>query len=155
MKNLKKAMMISISEVFETMFYLPLEIESSDAVKINEILDAENILACQLDFNGGFSGRFTLFIPRELAVLMTENFMAEKRENIGDDHLDQMTKEIINMVAGNTFSHLDDRVEFKLSIPQPISAPDMTDYKPVSESEEFIWVETTDGCLAFKVSTDT
>ena len=155
MKNLlKTTMKTSISEVFETMFYLPLEFDTPEAVKIKENLNAADMVACRIDFNGSFSGRFTLFIPRELALMMTENFMAESRENIDEEHLDQMVKEIINMVAGNTFSHLDDQVQFKLSIPQRINRSGATDSRPVAESKDFIWVETPDGCLAFKISVD-
>jgi CheY-specific phosphatase CheX len=152
MTLLKKTMETSISEVFETMFYESLDFDTTDAPRMREILDTHEMLAFQIQFEGSFSGSFALCIPRELALRMTENFMGEAPENITDEHLDQMIKEIANMVAGNTFSHLNDQVEFKLSIPRRIDNAVVADIKNQSDAESYIWIETAEGFLVFKIT---
>lgn len=151
MDLLKKTMETAISEVFETMFYESLDFDSIDAAKLRELLDTHDMLAFQIDFAGNFSGSFILCIPRELAESMTGNFMGEDSDAITDEHLDQMVKEIINMVAGNTFSHLDDQVEFRLSIPRRIETALLRDMAPQTETQDYIWIETAEGFLVFKI----
>jgi CheY-specific phosphatase CheX len=152
MTLLKKTMETSISEVFETMFYESLDFDTVDAVQKGKLLDKQEMLAFQIQFEGSFSGSFALCIPRELALHMTENFMGEASENITDDHLDQMIKEIINMVAGNTFSHLNDQAEFRLSIPRRIGNEIVADMKSQPDSESHIWIETVEGLLVFRLT---
>ena len=61
-KNLMTAMKASISEVFETMFFLPLEFSDCDDLK--EFIQAgnEDLLVSKIDFDGPLSGHFLFLI---------------------------------------------------------------------------------------------
>ncbi|MBF0100264.1 MAG: chemotaxis protein CheX [Desulfobacterales bacterium] len=148
--DLKKAMRASISEVLETMFFLTLQFE--DQCKLEEcgLLDIERIYACKLDFKGKFSGYFTVFIPEEVLIIMAENFMGEERDNLTSDHIEGTIKEVINMVAGSTFSNYNSEIVFNLGIPKMIKI-DANQLKKQDDGDDFCLIETTDGFLFFKI----
>lgn len=115
-----RAMKNSISEVLETMFFLPVEV--SDTVNEEKLrkLEGIQISATKLDFNGPFSGSFVLFIPHEFAVSLTADFLGKDREKVSQDNVIETSKEAINMIAGSTFANLDDQAVFDLNIPENI-----------------------------------
>jgi CheY-specific phosphatase CheX len=119
---LKAAMKRSISEVLETMFFLPLEFPEGQDMEMLGKEGTGKLLATKLNFHGPFSGSFFFFIPEELTLSLTASFLGEEEAKVTGSDVTGMVKEIVNMIAGNTFSILDDKAVFDLNIPE-ILAP--------------------------------
>lgn len=133
MANLMTQIAISISEVMETMFYIPVEprdclttiggshlfadASGRSSASGNGISRSGRIQAATITFHGTFSGAISLIVPENLLMIMTENFMGEKRQNLNRDHFDGTLKEALNMLAGNTFSKIDSESSFCLGVP--------------------------------------
>jgi len=145
------AMKDSISEVMEKMFFLPLDF--SEVNNVEELWDPEKdeIVISKLNFNGPFSGFFFIFIPRELALSLAAGFMGINDDEISKDHITEAAKEILNMIAGSTFSIFDQQAVFDLDIPELIGFDKIKAVISDSDEEIFIAINTLDNCLAFKM----
>lgn len=151
---LMKAMKASISEVLEKMFFLPLEL--SQAGTSNELWEnpaAMDLMAVSLAFEGGFSGHFMLLIPRTLGRKLTADFMGVEEGGVPPEHVEETAKEILNMIAGNTFGKLDERTAFQLGIPETVSAQTVIASSTAPEKETFVGIETHEGRMCLKVVT--
>jgi len=110
----------SISEVLETMFFLSVEFSDMAVAGDLPYSEKDRIAATRLNFSGPFSGSFVLFIPEDFAVALAANFLGKDKESISSKNVTETSKEIINMIAGNTFAILDDQVVFDLNIPEKV-----------------------------------
>lgn len=148
---LKTAMMSSISEVMETMFFLPMDFK--DAVKAAALWDAEKgrISAVRLEFKGPLAGAFIFTVPNQLAVSITAGFLGIDEDQAAGDHVTETLNEIVNMVAGNTFSKFDDQTVYNLGVPEPMFFDDVKATQTDPENEIFIGIDTLDGWLAFQL----
>ena len=148
---LTTAMKRSISEVLETMFFLPLDF--SDTVTPEELWHSgtDDIVVSKLNFSGPFSGYFLFFFPKGLALSLTAGFLGKNEEMISQDHLTATIREIINMIAGNTFSIFNDQAVFNLGIPESVHIDEVKRDGSNSPQEIFIAVNTLDNCLALKI----
>lgn len=149
MTVLKKAMTDSISEVLETMFFLPIDFIGGD--KIEDLWDAENkdLTAAKLEFSGPFSGRIYFIMPVSQSRSITESFIG--MDEITDKHCAEAVNEIINMVAGNAFSILDSEAVFDLGIPQVANFKEIVMEKSDPEKTIFVPVNTLDEIMAFQL----
>lgn len=145
-------MTASISEVLETMFYMSLEFEENIDIGSCGLLDAPNIRACKLTFTGHLSGHFIIITSEDLLITMAEDFMGESREDISQEHTDGILKEVINMVAGNMFAAYDDRVEFKLGIPEMTNGTGLLSSIMENTPEGLVLAESINGYLAFIIN---
>lgn len=118
MNHLMTQMMTSISEVMETMFYIPVEPREIESIETSGFLDVQEIQACRITFSGPFSGKIYLLLPQSLLTVITENFMGESQEHLTAEHLTGTLMEILNMMAGNTFSKIDQSSSFGLGVPE-------------------------------------
>ncbi len=149
-KAVKTAMMTSISEVIETMFFLSLEFNDQTTFEESGILSGKPC-ACKIGFEGGFSGCFFLLVPEKLLNYMAQSFMGLDKDDLKDEHINGTIKETINMLAGSTLSGYDDKVEFQLAIPEIVDSGKATDSgKEAGEEDIVVITETTEGYLAFK-----
>lgn len=146
-KILMTAIKTSISEVMETMFFLPVEF-GPNAILDECEMDKKNNMACWLAFTGEVSGHLVLIVPEKLGVEMAENFMGESFENITQDHLSGTVTEMLNMVCGNALSKTDSKVPFELGIPE------MMDISQISDRQVFFLVETIESKMAIAVIMD-
>ncbi len=143
-KILMKAMMTSISEVMETMFFLPVEFDGEST--ISECgLKKEKIFACRLIFNGDASGSLIIVAPKTLVAEMAENFMGEAKDRLTPEHISGTITEFCNIVCGNALSKTESKIPFELSIPELI------DESEFSNEEIFNIVETTELKMAFSL----
>ena len=142
---LMKAMKASISEVLEKMFFLPLDF--SDAGSPDELWDegGDDVLAIRLAFEGPFSGRFIFFIPRALGKTLAADFMGMDAEGVSSEHVEQTAKEIVNMIAGSTFSALDEEAVFDLGIPEQVPANEAWQGKAASQDPVFLGIDLIHG----------
>jgi CheY-specific phosphatase CheX len=150
-EHLLLAMKDSISEVLETMFFLP--IDATEVVESKTFRDAiqrEAELA-EMKFSGIFSGSFLLLIPDDLALFLTASFLGSLEEKVLPEHVAETKKEIVNMVAGNTFANFDDKIVFDLGIPQIVSGGDLR--QRLEGTEEIVYqCQTLDKFLFIRVS---
>jgi CheY-specific phosphatase CheX len=123
--HLLEAMKISISEVLETMFFLP--IDRTEVVEIDAFHSAlnENLELVEVEFSGIFSGSVLLLIPDDLALFLTASFLGSIEEKVLPTHIAETKKEIVNMIAGNTLANFNDKVVFDLGIPNIVNAGDI------------------------------
>ncbi len=142
MKPLTPTMMTSISEVMETMFFLPLE--EKEGSKVEEVLGAGSgtLHACTIDFTGAFTGTMALVAQEPLLYAMAENFTGEARKSLARKDLEETLQEALNMIAGNCFSKVDPNAVVDLGVPQ---IKDSLDHKLFPGH---LVVETTEGMLA-------
>jgi CheY-specific phosphatase CheX len=149
--TLTTAMTTSISDVLETMFFLP--IEPTDAANIQDLwpVDQTGMLAARLDYKGPISGHCELFMPEQLAIAITADFLGQDPESLSDDQSHGTVKEIINMIVGNTFSLLDPQAVFDLGIPNLVSFSEYYNGSGEDGQEIFMALDTLDNQLALRV----
>ncbi len=145
-KILMTAMKASISEVMETMFFLPIEF-GEESIPAQCGMDKKN-MACELTFTGNASGRLILMAPERLVAEMAENFMGEPLKNLTREHLSGTLTEMLNMVCGNALSKTDTKAPFELGIPK------MIDGSAMATKEVFTIVETIESKMAIQLKVD-
>ncbi|MCP4118094.1 MAG: chemotaxis protein CheX [Desulfobacteraceae bacterium] len=146
--NLMTAMKTSISEVMESMFYLPVEISHADTMAIGELISSRDVAGGRLEFTGPCSGSFSLFVPRDLLTVMTENFMGEPRKTLSVEHFEGVLKECLNMIAGNTLRSMADASSYDLHV------PDMVEPGTLPATNALVQVETMDGTMVVTIELD-
>lgn len=151
MQTLESATKRSISEVLGKMFFLPLDFPSGSARDSMAGWENKNYMAFRLRFQGSFSGYFLFFIPEALSHSMAAGFLGEAEQNVTKENSADTVKEIINMIAGNTFSILDDQAIFNLEIPEMIDAPEIKSTIAGAKEGIFIPVRTVDSNLAVQI----
>ncbi len=148
MKSLMTVMMTSISEVMETMFFLPVEFGEETKAINDRMKEYKPDMACQLKFSGDVSGKITLLIPESLLGEMAENFMGTPKEELTSEHISGTLTEILNMVCGNALGKAESKVPFELAIPE------MIDESTISDSLLFNIIQTPDAAMAMNISLD-
>ncbi len=144
---LMKAMKTSISEVMETMFFLP--VASGQTAALSRAgLDAQDTMACRLVFSGDISGQVILAAPESLVLEMAENFMGEPRDQLTREHLTGTLKEMLNMVCGNALRHT------KASTPFELGIPEIIDLSKIAPDSQFHIIETDVAKMGMLLHTD-
>ncbi len=144
MKNLMTTMMTSISEVLETMFYLPVEFKENLSPEMTKSLKKDIKIGCSLKVTGSFAATFQLFIPDPLLLDITQNFMGEDPENCTAEYLHGTLKETLNMIAGNALKSMKTETPPDLDIPEIIKVSDMG-------SGSLIGIETIEGKMIMQI----
>lgn len=139
---MKTAMMTSIFEVMETMFFLPAEPGESGCLSQ---LEDDTPATAKLSFSGEASGELILAVPGDLLREMAENFMGEPQESLSVEHLDGTLTEMVNMVCGNALRGIETSRPFDLGIPEQI------EQSSIADNEIFTFVQTPSSDLAFCV----
>jgi CheY-specific phosphatase CheX len=110
METMRKMMEISIFEVFEKMFFIFLEYAGGTY----DHFDSEAVIA----FRGAVSGEVRLLVSDRIAGAMVMNMLGIDDSGLTESHVEDCTKEAVNMICGNFLGklHSDDHA-FDLSIP--------------------------------------
>ncbi len=117
-KRLIQALEASISDVLETMFFCTFAVENpGDQGPGPEESDASGWLAARIDFGGALKGSMCLRLPHGLAAVLTADFLGVEQDMVDDRQVGEMVKEILNMIAGNTFTRFDSGMTIDLGIP--------------------------------------
>jgi CheY-specific phosphatase CheX len=149
---LMKAVKASISEVLEKMFFLPLEFaEEKSPAELWPSGSDEGMIAVNLVFQGPFSGRYCFIIPKPSALALTASFLGEDRKQITPEQVAETVKEIINMIAGNTFGIFDEKAVFNLGIPQFVDFKKIKNQNPGADKQILVVVDTLDQTMAFQL----
>lgn len=144
--SLMTAMKNSISNVLEKMFYLPLELHEHQGTE--NTAEMYDMLCSRLEFSGHLSGYFLFYVPESFASIITADFLGKDKKDISTDDVRETLREVINMIAGNTFALYDDKAVFNLGIPRLIlKDPVRTSH---SGNEIAIDVDTPDDHMILK-----
>ncbi len=146
MKKILEATKTSISEVMETMFFMPVEFEETSDLKEITSMKKNQTKVCRLHFTGDHSGSVTLLAPRALLAEMTENFMGEPADSFIDELLEGTLKETVNMVGGNALRKIQASRPFELSIPELIPIAEFPD------TPSFLLIRTPGDAMVAHVS---
>lgn len=112
---LKTAMMTSISDVLETMFFMPLDFVTDGSDTPAAMTGG---IAATLTFNGPDKGFFALSLPESMARDICADFLGIDGQRVGLKDMTGTVQEMINMLAGNTLSLYDADVVFDLGVPE-------------------------------------
>ncbi len=148
-KTLITAMKSSISEIMETMFFTPVEFPVTVPEGLPDLKEPDKIISGMLNFHGPFSGYFILSVPKKLGSLFTSDFLGEDEENISGEQLSETIKEILNMLAGSTFTNYDDNAVFNLDIPKIVDCNKAKTNIASPEEKLVVIAQTPDNCLSF------
>ena len=140
-KTLMKAMTNSISEVMETMFFLPVEI-GHETIFEESGIGADDCFACHLSFTGDAAGKLILACPAKLTAEMAQNFLGESEDRLSREHLSGTLTEMLNMVCGNALSKTHPMAPYSLGLPEPVPCSD------IDGKEKFILIRTIDSRMA-------
>lgn len=149
---LMSAMKNSISDVLETMFFLPVDFDDSVSIEAPWDLDKENIIAAKLNFDGPLRGNCIFYVPEQLAVSITADFMGKEKEDVSDHQVKETVKEMTNMITGNTFSLYDSEAVFNLGVPELTGLDGFQEESSDSENKISITIDTLENRLAFQMS---
>jgi hypothetical protein len=146
---IKAAMTTAIGGVLETMFFMSTEI-SDEATPAEYFRSLKGrTFGGQIDFKGPSSGRFFILIPEQALYVMTESLLTVERDKIQERHLGGVIKEVLNMVAGNTFSTYNPDHVYDLGLPKTVSLETVAQLLTAPGGEpDFLIVDTSDGRLA-------
>ncbi len=143
------AMMASISEVLEQMFFLPIDVVDDHNGDNAKTIDAHPSIVASIAFDGPAAGNFVLHIPSTLAASITADFLGTDSSELTDDQITGTVKEMLNMLAGNSLSTYDAQASFNLKIPELITPSVSTQEK---ESNIEIGIETMDSRMTLHMA---
>lgn len=151
-ETLMKALKASISEVLEKMFFLPLEFaEEKSPAELWPAGQDDGIIATTLAFKGSFSGQYCFFIPKPSAITLTASFLGENLKQVTPEKVGETVKEIINMIAGNTFGIFDEKEVFNLDIPHIVDFKKIKNQTFSAEKQILIVVDTLEQSMCFQM----
>ncbi|MDY6879075.1 MAG: chemotaxis protein CheX [Thermodesulfobacteriota bacterium] len=151
-KMMKAAMKDSISEVLETMFFLPLDFPSAgDSDEQSRLSDTDKTITAKLEFRGSLAGCFVLSIPEASALSMTADFLGVDTSHITEEQTNETVKEIINMIAGSTFRNYNAQLVFDLGIPEVVHLDEIWKSGAGNQEEILALFNTLEDQLALKM----
>lgn len=147
--NVKQAASLSLTEVFETMFFTLLE--PVDGIPDRDEWSAEkDFIEAEISYSGGGnSGEVRFFFPQSLARAIAMNFLGEQEDKLSDAQLIDTVRETVNMGVGSMLGRLDPNGECTLGIPQARLVDDFTPEAIVADlglyvfrtAFGFLWLE--------------
>lgn len=151
-QNLKKAIVTSISDVLETMFFMVTELDENVSQESFKVKHQDKLVGCNLSFKGVFTGTFYVFIPEKELQSMAVDFMGMSPEDLTESHTTGTLKEVANMIAGNSFGRYDDMLEIQLGIPEMIDNEELQNQMDETGREDyFIKLNTAESYMVVKV----
>jgi CheY-specific phosphatase CheX len=122
--ELKKNLYRTLSEVFETMFFTPLEPLAEPPSP--EEISPEDHLEAVIGYRGDREGTIRFYFPESLARFITFNFMGMDPSQLTDRQLLDTVKETANMAVGSLLGKLDPEGRCNLGIPASRRAVDFS-----------------------------
>ncbi len=108
------------SQVFETMFFLPVvpQEDQDDSFQEVPLPSFSAYFQGEVGFQGRHSGKLVISIPVELAKTMASNFLGLDESSASEAQTMDVVGELCNMICGNLFSRLDKKTVWNLTIPR-------------------------------------
>lgn len=107
----RQAMKMAISDVLETMFFVMIDF-TAPAEAVRDFRFHSSIDLC----NDVQRVEVTFRVAESFARMITANFLAKREEEVLDEEMEDVMRELANMVCGNTMSRIDS-VGWSLGIP--------------------------------------
>lgn len=121
LENLRQTVISVVSNVFETMFFLTLELQEEGwAEGMSSLTPSSTFFRGGIGFHGRQSGRLRLYLPSELAKAMATNFLGLEEGTATESQTQDMVSELCNVVCGNLLSQLDRKTVWDLSLPRTL-----------------------------------
>ncbi len=117
-EKFRPAAISATSKVFETMFFIPLELRDNSAGEEPALLESPGVFKGEIGFHGKHSGQLRLYLPASLAGMMACNFMGSEEGKATESQTIDMVNELCNMICGNLFSQLDRKLVWDLTTPR-------------------------------------
>ena len=114
--SIQTALRESVIEVLEKMFF----IEASAGIPSEASLDAPVVV--ELCFEGDPPGVFRMSLARAAAALIAADFLGEEAESLNPHQVDEVAKELANMICGAVLSRIESSATFRLAPPGLISS---------------------------------
>jgi chemotaxis protein CheY-P-specific phosphatase CheC len=147
-KTMIETMRAAISNVMETMFFQPVQINDEDCTLQEWFSDQESLLGAKLNFTGPSSGSCYFLIPSKLVNEITANFLGLEKEETDEEQRRDTIKEALNMIGGHMFSLCDNEGSISLGIPELIEEESIKHYRLGEIKGETVFIETGDSHLA-------
>jgi len=109
MKKIAETMTISISEVFERMFFIFLDPPDEPCAGYD--------MEAAIRFGGPLNGEVRILLSQDMAQDMMRNMLGIDEEEMTPQAREDCAKEAANMVCGDFLSKLDSSQVFSLSVP--------------------------------------
>jgi CheY-specific phosphatase CheX len=117
-EKIRPAAISAISKVFETMFFIPLELRDKSVGEEPAFLESQDVFKGEIGFHGKHSGQLRLYLPSMLTDMMVCNFMGFEERQATESQAVDMVNELSNMICGNLFSQLDRKLVWDLTTPR-------------------------------------
>ena len=144
----------SISNVLETMFFLPAqihdqirEINGQGPTPAQWLAMIPALAGATIGFQGPLTGSAFFILAEDMLKEMCANFLGLEQAEVTAVQQSDTLKETLNMIAGHMLSLADDKGEFHLGIPDLIEPGELTDEKIRSLPDDSILIETAGGHL--------
>jgi hypothetical protein len=108
----------AISNVMEIMYFLPVQFLDRPQALDGWFSGQGCILEALVEFKGPRSGMISLLVPGSGLDEMSCNILGFEENEVNEEHLRDILKETINMMAGRMLSLLDKEGDFTLGIPR-------------------------------------
>jgi len=147
--NVKQAVSLSLTEVFETMFFTLLE--PLDGIPARDEWPPEkDFVMAEISYSGGgIVGELRFYFPQSLARSIAMNFLGEQEDSLSEGQLVDTVRETVNMGVGSMLGRLDPAGECTLGIPKARLVDDFSPEAIVAElglyvfrtASGFLWLE--------------
>jgi CheY-specific phosphatase CheX len=150
-ETLTKAMRAAISNVLESMFFLPVQFADSKCTLKEWFSDEQLLFGAGLSFDGSLSGSLWLAVPVSVVNEITASFLGLGKYEINDEQRRDTIKEALNMIGGHGFFLFDKKGTFTLGIPRSIEGQKLVGNTSGDSNENIILIETKQNHLAVGV----
>jgi CheY-specific phosphatase CheX len=140
----------SVVEVLEKMFF----IEAVSDLPAEPAAQAPAVFV-QLEFEGDPPGTFRMSLARAAAALIAADFLGEDAESLTPGQVDEVSKELANMICGAVLSRIESSVTFRLSAPNLIASRPLDQSAPAVIPGTLCTVETGSGILTAGIDRET
>lgn len=147
-ETLLRSLKTAISDVLETMFFQPVQIDNNHRCLKEWFAKDPPLLGASLGFAGPISGICYILIPDQGVQEMTANFLGIDEKEVDREQALDTIKEALNMIVGQALSLFDKTGDFQLSIPEIIDGDAVAPEKLQGSQGDILLFETEDSHLA-------
>ncbi len=146
-ETLLTSLKAAISDVLETMFFQPVQIDDSHHDLKEWLSEDPHHLGARLGFSGPITGTCYVLVPDQGGAEMAANFLGIEEEALQREQVVDTVKEALNMIGGRMLALCDESGAFHLDIPE-IADTDAVSADLLGDAEgSILFLETADNRL--------
>ncbi len=119
--SIQLALRESVVEVLEKMFF----IEAITELPADNAAPAPAVIVA-LEFDGDPPGVFRMSLARAAATQIAADFLGEDPESLAPPQVEEVAKELANMICGAVLSRIESSVTFRLSAPDLVARDELS-----------------------------